>query len=106
MLAIVHRRRIGATPHWCIQEEEMIRNFTVAALLMLVAMTAEAQDRVKLEVYSTLEVENLNDFKKAFEAQNRDVEILWNRHSTGVITARVLAAQGVQRGAAIWALAC
>lgn len=82
-----------------------MRRLLVAVLLALGATAAAAQDRVRLEVYSTLEVENLNDFKKAFEAENRDTEILWNRDSTGVLTARILAEQGAQRGDAIWGLA-
>jgi iron(III) transport system substrate-binding protein len=83
----------------------MTRIFMLAALLALAALTAAAQDRTRLEVYSTLEIENLKDFKKAFEAENPDIEILWNRDSTGVITARILAEQGVQRADAIWGLA-
>ena len=61
---------------------------------MLAASAATAQDRTRLEVYSTLEIENLNDFKKTFEAENPDIEILWNRDSTGVVTAKILAEQG------------
>ncbi|MBM3646440.1 MAG: putative 2-aminoethylphosphonate ABC transporter substrate-binding protein [Alphaproteobacteria bacterium] len=74
-------------------------------LAALAATAAAAQDRTRLEVYSTLEIENLKDFKKAFEADNPDVEILWNRDSTGVLTARILAEQAAQRGDAIWGLA-
>lgn len=83
----------------------MIRILVLATLLALAAVGAPAQDRTRLEVYSTLEIENLKDFKKAFEAENPDIEILWNRDSTGVITARILAEQGVQRADAIWGLA-
>src|SRR3982750_644580 len=82
-----------------------MRQWLLGVAFALLAATATAQDRVKLDVYSTLEIENLNDFKKAFEAENRDIEILWNRDSTGVITARILAEQGAQRGDAIWGLA-
>jgi iron(III) transport system substrate-binding protein len=85
--------------------ETMMRSLIAAVLLALGATAVAAQDRVRLEVYSTLEVENLNDFKKAFESENRDIEILWNRDSTGVLTARILAEQGAQRGDAIWGLA-
>ena len=78
----------------------------LAAILCVVAASAAtAQDRTRLEVYSTLEVENITDFKKAFEAENPDIEILWNRDSTGVITAKILAEQGQQRADAIWGLA-
>src|SRR4029453_2173148 len=83
----------------------MTRSLIAAVLLALGATAAAAQDRVRLDVYSTLEVENLKDFKTAFEAENRDIEILWNRDSTGVITARILAEQGAQRADAIWGLA-
>lgn len=83
----------------------MTRIFMLAGVLALAALAAAAQDRTRLEVYSTLEIENLKDFKKAFEADNPDIEILWNRDSTGVITARILAEQGVQRADAIWGLA-
>ncbi len=76
-----------------------------AIACMLVASAAMAQDRTRLEVYSTLEIENLNDFKKTFEAENPDIEILWNRDPTGVITAKILAEQGQQRADAIWGLA-
>ena len=78
-----------------------MRSLIVAILLVLGATATAAQDRVRLEVYSTLEVENLKDFKTAFEAENRDIEILWNRDSTGVITARILAEQGAQRADAV-----
>ncbi len=76
-----------------------------AVVCVLAAATAAAQDRTRLEVYSTLEVENLNDFKKTFETENPDIEIQWNRDSTGVVTAKILAEQGQQRADAIWGLA-
>lgn len=69
------------------------------------ALPVSAQQRTRLQVYSTLEVENINDFKKAFEAENRDVEIVWLRDSTGVVTAKILAERDAQRGDAIWGLA-
>ena len=82
-----------------------MKQWLMYAAMILAAATASAQDRVRLEVYSTLEIENLNDFKKAFEAENPDLEILWNRDSTGVLTARILAEQSQQRADAIWGLA-
>ncbi|TAJ92025.1 MAG: putative 2-aminoethylphosphonate ABC transporter substrate-binding protein [Reyranella sp.] len=76
-----------------------------AVVCLLVATSAAAQDRTRLEVYSTLEIENLNDFKRTFEAENPDIEIQWNRDSTGVVTAKILAEQGQRRADAIWGLA-
>jgi iron(III) transport system substrate-binding protein len=82
-----------------------MRALICAALLLLAAFPLSAQQRTRLQVYSTLEVENIADFKKAFEAENRDLEITWIRDSTGVIAARVLGEQNAQRGDAIWGLA-
>lgn len=82
-----------------------MKQWIMGAAMILAAATVSAQDRVRLEVYSTLEIENLNDFKKSFEAENPSIEILWNRDSTGVLTARILAEQSVQRADAIWGLA-
>jgi iron(III) transport system substrate-binding protein len=82
-----------------------MKSWFVAALLLLAAASASAQQRTRLQVYSTLEVANIADFKNAFEAENRDIEIVWIRDSTGVVTAKILAEQNAQRGDAIWGLA-
>lgn len=82
-----------------------MRRWWAAIACMLAATTAAAQGRTRLEVYSTLEIENLNDFKKSFEAEHPDIEIQWNRDSTGIVTAKILAEQGQQRADAIWGLA-
>src|SRR3954466_13940662 len=79
-----------------------MRALIAAALLLLAVVPASAQQRTRLQVYSTLEVANIADFKKAFEAENRDVEIVWIRDSTGVVTAKILAEQNTQRADAIW----
>lgn len=80
--------------------------FWIAALVLILAsLSVSAQQRTRLQVYSTLEVENIADFKRAFEAENRDIEIVWMRDSTGVLTAKILAEQNAQRGDAIWGLA-
>ena len=85
-------------------DRPMSRWIVVVASLLL-AIPAAAQQRTRLQVYSTLEVENIGDFKKAFEAENRDVEIVWIRDSTGIVTAKIMAEQGSQRADAIWGLA-
>lgn len=82
-----------------------MKSWLAAAVLLLAAVSASAQQRTRLQVYTTLEVENIADFKKAFEAENRDIEIVWRRDSTGVVTAKILAEQNAQRGDAIWGLA-
>ena len=67
--------------------------------------TAAAQTRTQITVYSTLEPENVGEFKKAFETDNPDIEIIWIRDATGVVTARILAAGDNQQADAIWGLA-
>ena len=77
------------------------------ALGMCVAAphAADAQGRTRITVYSTLEPENVGEFKKAFEADNPDLEIVWIRDATGVITARILASTDNQPADVIWGLA-
>jgi iron(III) transport system substrate-binding protein len=82
-----------------------MKSWIALAAMAVFALPVSAQQRTRLQVYSTLEVENINDFKKAFEAENRDVEIVWLRDSTGVVTAKILAEGSAQRGDAIWGLA-
>ena len=52
--------------------------------------TAFAQ-KTKLTVYTAIENEQLEPFKKAFEADNPTIEIAWVRDSTGVMTAKLIA---------------
>jgi iron(III) transport system substrate-binding protein len=77
-----------------------------AALVAFASATAGvAQPRTSLLVYSTLEPDHIADFKQAFEHDNPDIEIVWIRDSTGVVTARILAEGSQQKGDAIWGLA-
>ncbi len=55
-----------------------------------VTLPAQAQ-KTKLTVYTALENDQLGPFKAAIEAAVPEVEIVWVRDSTGVITARFLA---------------
>lgn len=77
----------------------------VAVLSLTATNEAVAQTRTKLIVYSTLEPDNIATFKKAFEEENPDLEIVWIRESTGVLTARILAQGERQEADAIWGLA-
>ncbi|MBI3710882.1 MAG: putative 2-aminoethylphosphonate ABC transporter substrate-binding protein [Proteobacteria bacterium] len=77
----------------------------VVAALALVATSATAQDKTRLVVYSTLVPEFIDDFKKGFEADHPDIEIVWQRDSTGTLTAKLLAEKDNPRGDFIWGLA-
>lgn len=66
---------------------------------------ARAEPRTQLHVYSTLEPDYIGILKQTFEADNPDIEIVWLRDSTGVVTSRILAEGARQRADAIWGLA-
>jgi iron(III) transport system substrate-binding protein len=75
------------------------------AACLLADTVALAQQKTQLTVYSTLEASNIAEFKTGFEAAHPDIEIIWIRESTGVVTARILAQGSNQEGDAIWGLA-
>jgi iron(III) transport system substrate-binding protein len=77
------------------------------ALMLATAtnLTAQTTARTQLKVYSTLEPDNIAPYKQAFEAANPDIEIVWIRDSTGVVTAKIMAEGDNQHGDAIWGLA-
>ena len=91
----------------------MTMNFTtkraaVAGLAALAAIglsSAAFAQKTKLMVYTAIENEQLDPFKKAFEADNPTIEIAWVRDSTGVMTARVIAEKDNPRADVIWGLA-
>ena len=86
----------------------IIRRSLGAGVALLAAMAlagpASAQ-KTKLTVYTAIENEQLDPFKKAFEADNPTIEIAWVRDSTGVITAKLIAEKDNPRADAIWGLA-
>ena len=90
-----------------------VRRLWRAAAVILLAVAAlpvspplHAQTpRTQLVVHSTLEADNIAEFKRAFEADHPDIEIIWSRDATGVITARIVAEGEQQKADAIWGLA-
>ena len=61
------------------------------ALALALAGTAQAAERTKLTIYTALENDQLGPFKAGIERAVPEVEVVWVRDSTGVITARFLA---------------
>lgn len=82
---------------------------TSAALGLTMALgatfTADAQQRTRITAYTALENDQLGPFKQAIEADVKDVEIVWVRDSTGVITSRFLAEKDNPRADIVLALA-
>src|ERR1700682_1040530 len=77
-----------------------------AMTLAAIGLSGEAfAQKTKLTVYTALENEQLDPFKKAFEADNPTIEIAWVRDSTGVVAAKLIAEKDNPRAAIIWGLA-
>src|SRR6266481_5965240 len=82
-----------------------------AALVGTAALAAAAfaapafAQKTKLTVYTALENDQLEPFKKAFEADNPAIEIAWVRDSTGVVAAKLIAEKDNPRADIIWGLA-
>ena len=81
-----------------------VRPLLLLIALMLLGGSAWAQ-KTKLTVYTAIENEQLEPFKKAFEADNPTIEIAWVRDSTGVMTAKLVAEKDNPRADVIWGLA-
>ena len=62
-----------------------------AALAMFGLASPAFAQKTKLTVYTALENDQLDPFKKAFEADNPTIEIAWVRDSTGVVAAKLMA---------------
>src|SRR5260221_10470920 len=77
---------------------------TVALASLAIGGAAFAQ-KTKLTVYTAIENEQLEPFKKAFEADNPTIEIAWVPDSTGVMTAKLIAEKDNPRADVVWGLA-
>lgn len=77
---------------------------TLAAAILGFGIANSALASTELTVYTAMENEQLAGYKKAFEAQNPDIEIKWVRDSTGIITAKLLAEKDNPRADVIWGL--
>ena len=76
-----------------------------AVVAMALTSGAALAQKTKLTVYTAIENEQLDPFKKAFEADNPSIEIAWVRDSTGVMTAKLIAEKDNPRADAVWGLA-
>jgi len=77
-----------------------------AAALAAVMLAAPAYaQRTKLTLYTAVENDQLGPFKQAIEAAIPEVEIVWVRDSTGVMTARFLAEKDNPRADVVFGLA-
>ena len=75
----------------------------LSALLLLCALTACSKPE-KLVVYTASEADQLPAYTAAFKAAHPEIEILWVRDSTGVITAKLLAERKAEQADVIFSL--
>ncbi len=61
------------------------------ALSLAAAAVPAGAQKTQLTVYTALETDQLKAYKDAFEKSNPNIEIVWVRDSTGIITAKLLA---------------
>ena len=76
-----------------------------AALAAMVAVAPASAQRTKVTLYTAIENDQLGPFKQAIEAAVPEVEVVWVRDSTGVITARFLAEKDNPRADIVFGLA-
>src|SRR5882672_9110086 len=77
----------------------------VAGLAVIAAAGPSLAQRTKVTVYTAIENDQLGPFKQAIEAAVPEVEVVWVRDSTGVITARFLAEKDNPRADVVFGLA-
>lgn len=76
-----------------------------ASVLMALSLSAAAQQKTSLLVYTALETDQLKAYQEGFNKANPNVEIKWVRDSTGVITAKLLAEKSNPQADVIWGVA-
>jgi iron(III) transport system substrate-binding protein len=76
-----------------------------ACLAAVLAAAPASAQRTKLTLYTAIENDQLGPFKQVIEAAVPDVEVVWVRDSTGVITARFLAEKDNPRADIVFGLA-
>lgn len=76
----------------------------LVGLAMLLGFGSAAAAATELTVYTAVETELMNPYKKAFEAANPGITIKWIRDSTGIITSRLLAERDAPRADVVFGL--
>lgn len=71
--------------------KRLLALLAASSVIVGLAGAAQAQQRTKVTIYTSLENDQLGPFKQAIEASVPEAEVVWVRDSTGIITARFLA---------------
>ena len=76
-----------------------------AGVLLALSLSATAQQKTTLLVYTALETDQLKAYQEGFNKVSPNVEIKWVRDSTGVITAKLLAEKSNPQADVVWGVA-
>jgi iron(III) transport system substrate-binding protein len=71
--------------------KKLVTGAVVGLAMSLALVAPAAAQKTQLNIYTSLENDQLAPFKAAIEAAVPGAEVLWTRDSTGVVTARFLA---------------
>ena len=75
-----------------------------ASILALGVLGGNAAAKTELIVYTTIEADELANYKEQFEEANPDIDIRWVRDSTGIITAKLLAEKDNPQADIAWGI--
>ena len=75
-----------------------------ASILVLGVLSGSAAAETELIVYTTIEADELPEYKTEFEKEYPDIEIKWVRDSTGIITAKLLAEKDNPQADVAWGI--
>jgi iron(III) transport system substrate-binding protein len=77
----------------------------LVTLLAMGAMLVACVSKRRLVVYTAAEADQLPAYEAAFKAAHPDIDLLWVRDSTGVVTAKLMAEKKAPRADVVFALA-
>ena len=86
----------------------LLRFIAIAAVAAVAAAgmgSAAFAQKTRLTVYTALENDQIEPFRKSFEADNPTIEIAWVRDSTGAVAAKLMAERDNPSADVIWGLA-
>lgn len=86
-------------------DRRAVLKLVAAASIVFSAGAVNAQSKTELLVYTALEADQIQAYKKSFEAKNPNIELKVVRDSTGIITAKLLAEKSNPQADVVWGLA-
>jgi iron(III) transport system substrate-binding protein len=83
----------------------MRRSSVLATVLVLAVGLGSCAQRPRLVVYTAAEADQIPAYRDSFEKAHPDIDLVWVRDSTGVVTAKLLAEKKAPQADVVFALA-